>query len=793
MEYPVEISELPIVNHLDSICENLKNSKSRFLVLSANTGAGKSTSIPLALLKHFTGDILMLEPRRIAVLNIAHRVSALLKENVGETCGYSIHLDNKTSSKTRFTVLTEAILTRKMQSDPSLDGVSVVVLDEFHERSIHADLALAFLKEVMSIRDDLYVLIMSATINTRKLQGYLGGTDLCPFYSVPGKLYPVEVLYENNLSMEKCIQDCLKSQTTGTILAFLPGIGEIRRVQNQLEDYRDVDIEILHSSVPIEKQKKVLEKVTDGRRRVVLSSAIAETSLTIPDVTVVIDSGLSRVNEYDKKLGMERLVTRQVSVFNANQRAGRAGRTCNGKCIRLWSENETLLLEQTPEILRTDLTSLVLECAEWGATDFSKLSWLDSPTKGSWESAVETLTMLGCLKDRKITDIGRAALMLGVHPRIALVIFSGIPVKKIELSTEIAVDKLLTDQINQRTRDFYVENLKNRVQICIKNLGLSTSFPQQSTKFSTGYALLCGYPDRLAVQDSINSSKYKFPSGRYASIFDTKNSLAKYIVAPEVDAGITEGKIYSFENLDCDFAEQFMRDRLKTEVQIVFDSGNNIRKTEVKSYGKIVLKETKLSVLEEDYVKALCSKVKKDGLSCLPQSVTVEDFLRRVQFYISNCSLDSDETREIYERYQNIQESVEEWLPPFLPAKQKISGEIVYNAIFYYLSGETINKKVPKELMLANGRKRKIVYEKQSDEIVPVIEIIIQQLFGCFETPKIMGVPVLFKMLSPARRPLQITKDLENFWINTWPEICAEMKGRYPKHNWDYRKIVEDN
>ena len=793
--YPAELENLPIYPHLDTICESLKNSESHFLVLTGNTGCGKSTAIPFALMKHFSGNILMLEPRRIAVLNIAMRVSSLLGENVGQTCGYSMHLDTKHSDRTRFMVLTEAILTRKLQNDPSLVGISVIVIDEFHERSLDIDLALAFLKEVMSLRDDLYVIVMSATIDTKKICEYFGGESVCPHYSVPGKMFPVDILYKKDWSVSKAVLECLNQNDGGSILAFLPGIREINQTKKELEEKIDpstLDLQILHSSVPIEQQKKVLQKSTDSRRRVILSSAIAETSLTVPNISVVIDSGLARVTEFSPKIGMERLVTKRVSLFNADQRSGRAGRTGSGKCIRLWSENEKLVLSQIPEILRTDLTTLVLECAEWGAGDLQSVDWLDKPSAGAWEAALDTLNMLGCVHDRKITGLGKACLSLGVHPRLGCVALSGIPFGKTDFSTRLAVDYLLTDQTNQRIRELYVENLKKRVQIATKNYDFSTSFPQVQNQFSTAYALLCGYSDRIAVQESPNSCRYEFPSGRFASIFDKKQALPNYIVAPDVDAGESQGKIYSYEPVDSELAIKFMQDRAKSFEQINMGTDNSVTKNQVTAYGKIVLKKVRLPVQDEDYVKAVCGRVKTDGIKILPLNQSTESFLKRVQFYIKNGTDEIQDQAKIRERFENLQQSVDEWFPPFVHSKQNLNGESVYNAFFYYLDGDLINKKVPKEIVLANGKKRKIVYENQSDEIVPVLEIIIQQLFGCFQTPKIMGVPVLLKLLSPARRPLQITRDLENFWKNTWPEICTEMRGRYPKHCWDYKTIVED-
>ena len=337
-----------------------------------------------------------------------------------------------------------------------------------------------------------------------------------------------------------------------------------------------------------------------------------------------------------------------------------------------------------------------------------------------------------------------------------------------------------------------MENLQKRVQFIKSKYDLSTFFPQLSKDFSTGYALLYGYPDRLAVQDGSNSQRYEFPSGRYASIFDRQNALPKYIVAPDVDAGESEGKIYAYEILETGIAEKFMQDKAQKSVQVSFGSDNSVQKFQLVRYGKIVLKKTNLPVLPEDYVAAVCENVKKEGVRSLPIGRNSDSFLKRVQFYIENESPEKLAQTKIPEKYKNLVDSVDEWLLPFVHSKQDLTEQSVYNALFYYLNGEKIDRDVPKEMILPNGKKRKISYESQNGKIIPVLEIIIQQLFGCFETPKIMGVPLLFKMLSPARRPLQITVDLENFWKNTWPEICSEMKSRYPKHCWDYKKTVED-
>ena len=782
-----EIKKLPISEHLDEICATLKNSKSHSLVLTAETGAGKSTAVPVALLENFSGQILMLEPRRMAAMNIADRVSYLLGEKVGETCGYIIHLDNKTSKTTRFTVLTEAILTRKIQADPALEGISVVVLDEFHERSLHADLALALLKETLQIRDDLFVLVMSATIDAERIASYLGTKDEpCPIISAEGRIFPVEIEYCPQMSIENAIVKAVGDG--GTILVFLPGIREIRQVKDAIEQKNlGVEVNILHSSVPIENQRRVFEyKGTDTR--IILSSSIAETSVTVPGIKTVIDSGMARVMHFDQRLGMQQLVTTRESVFNARQRTGRAGRTGPGKCVRLWNELERLRENMNPEILDADLSPLVLECAEWGVKDRLGLQWLDEPPEAAWNVAIELLRMLGCISGSKITDLGKACLKLGMHPRMACVILSGFFHRHLDECVELVLGYIFRENNNSKTRKIYGQNIKERVQKVTEEHDLSTYFPKLSTGFSTAYALLCGYPDRIGMQKEPGSNEYQFPSGRKAKLNSKLQNQSKYIVAPELDAGEKTGRIYEFENLDETLAEDFLHSHSEKSVEICFD-GEVLSKVEYTGYGKLILQSRRIKVTDDDYIEAICHQVETKGTDCLPLDDETKGLLKRVQFYLQNKTDSNSIT--LMEKYDLLAERVREWLPAFMISGKKITAKTVYDALYYYLNGSEIDKKVPKIICLPNGKKRRLNYENQNGKIVPVLEIIIQQMFGCFETPKILDVPVLLKLLSPARRPLQITSDLENFWNETWPEICQEMKGRYPKHNWDYRIVSE--
>lgn len=828
-----KLSSLPISPFLPEICSVLKSSKSRFLVLTAETAAGKSTAVPIALLEHFEGKILMLEPRRLAASAIADRLSDLLGEESGGTVGYRLHLDSKVSGKTRLEVITEAILTRRLQADPLLEDVNVIVLDEFHERSIHSDLALAFLKETMQLRDDLFVIVMSATINYRSIAEYLGCKEKpAPVMQIPGRQFPVEIEYKPNMSVADAILEELKTNDSykenpqnerlileknskfrsDTILCFLPGIYEIRKTKAELEEKltsdSSIEILILHSSVPLGEQRKILRPCSvDSPRRVILSSAIAETSLTVPGVTIVVDSGLCRVNKMNVALGMEHLVTENESLFSAEQRAGRAGRVAAGKCVRLWGEHDVRLEQNQPEILRADLTGLVLECAEWGAGEIEKLDWLTRPNESAWNAAKFLLENLDCLeihedsdgrKSIRITEKGKAVLKLGLHPRLACVAFSG--------GAESVLPFSEYAEASPERQKIFLNDLKRRLKE-VKSL-------QECAEKAGKSPVLSGFPDRIArispeTQANADRAEYQFPSGRKALLSRELLSQARlssfpiWLVAPEVDAGERTGKIYSFEALSENQAEEFLKNHAKSEIRTEFVGLTNgsdfknlsVQKKEIMAYGAIILKEKKLPIESEDFALALCDLVSKKGLESLPLDSKISDFLLRTEFYIKNqpenehSELVSES--ELQKKFISLAKNAKEWLQPFVRS-QKINAQDIYDALYWYLNGSEVDSKVPLQLSLANGRKRKIKYEKKADgDIQPSLEIIIQQIFGCFETPKILGKPVLLKLLSPANRPLQITEDLEHFWTGAWPEICKEMKGRYPKHNWDYSQSEE--
>lgn len=827
-----EIENLPIAPFLKEICEELKNSPSRTLILTAETGAGKSTAVPVALLENFKGKILMLEPRRLAATAIADRVSNILGEETGKTAGYRLHLESKTCKETRLEVVTEAILIRMLQSDPLLEKISVIVLDEFHERSVYSDLALAFLKETMQLRDDLFIIVMSATINCQSVAEYLGnGKNPASIMKIPGRLFPVEIEYRGNESVAKAVKSAvedlkltnesslsLKNNFSKSILVFLPGIYEIRKVKSELEDDNiPAEILVLHSSVSLSEQRKALSPSKESKIRVILSSAIAETSLTVPDVSVVIDSGFSRTKKIDLNTGMEKLVTERESVFSADQRAGRAGRVKAGKCIRLWNKNEPRILQNPPEILRANLSELVLECAAWGASEKSKLSWLTEPLDSAWENAKSLLQNLGCLskENAKITEKGKAVLSLGLAPRLACVAIAA-GIKNISSVTEFSEYK----DAGENQKRHFEQDLARRLSRAYQNLKIKEEAASKNP-------VLAGFPDRLAKLDSAEKdfAEYQFPSGRKAILsrenLRQKNlsSFPEWLIGVDVatnSAAGTAGKIRAFETIEKSDVEKFFEEHSaslsKTEV-FLFEHSLEAKSYTATSFGKIKLSEKKETPETEKSALAICDFIEENEIFKLPFDSQIanslledktKNFLLRAEFFIAHSKSkeisDKDDKSSLAYKYLNLNKLTNDWLLPFINSS-KIDSKTIYEGLYWFLDGTKIDEKVPLNITLPNGRKTKIIYTRikspvnsdlQTSLIQPSIEIIIQRIFGCFETPKILGEPVLLKLLSPASRPLQITDDLAHFWTSTWPEICKEMKGRYPKHNWNYRTVEKD-
>ena len=507
----------------------------------------------------------------------------------------------------------------------------------------------------------------------------------------------------------------------------------------------------------------------------------------MPGVTIVIDSGLSRVNRLDINTGMEKLCTERESEFSAEQRKGRAGRLCEGSCIRLWDKHDPRVKDFPAEILRADLLPLVLECSERGIYSVEGIDWLESPSQAAWAECKKLLQTLGMIKsDGRITDKGKAALRLGLHPRLAGIALEAFDTDEGKLSREGQELILKFSSYSRSSADLqkrFITDLERRLKACNYKT-------EEKSKDKAEFLILSGYPDRLAKRMSepgLDPAEYKFAGGRQARLY-TKNqgrsrNAPLWLCAPDVMAGEKEAVIFDLVELDEAKMTEFLEKHCEIR-QICSFTQATLQKFEEKCFGEIVLSSKKIPLSDGDYAQAWVNEIKEKGIECLPQDDRVESFLLRVDFV-------NQQKGNKVDLNQELKDKAEEWLLPFLGGKSSLTAATVYDALYWYLEGAEIDRLAPETLTLENGRRCKVKYEKQA-EIRPVIEIIIQRIFGCFTTPQICGKKVLLRLLSPASRPLQVTEDLEGFWTGAWVEICKEMKGRYPKHNWDYRVVEKE-
>ena len=484
---------------------------------------------------------------------------------------------------------------------------------------------------------------------------------------------------------------------------------------------------------------------------------------------------------------MEKLTTEKESEFSAEQRKGRAGRLCEGTCIRLWEKHDVRVKDFPPEILRADLVPLVLECSERGIYSVEGIDWLDSPSVAAWTESVRLLQQLGMIKkDGRITEKGKAALTLGIHPRLAGIALMAFDKSAGKLSREgqellIKFSSYSCSSVELQKR--FIIDLESRLKRCICKVS------QEDSEYD--FLILSGYPDRLAKRTSeagVEPAEYKFAGGRQARLYNRNAPL--WLCAPDVTAGEKEAVIFDLVELEEPKINEFLEKHSEIRQICSFTQGT-LQKFEVKCFGEIVLSSKKIALSEGDYAQAWLTEIKEKGIDCLPFDAKCESLLLRAEFIEQQNLQDSEKEEDIHNNlYSRLKLNANEWLTPFLGGKNTLTASTVYDALYWYLEGAEIDRFAPEILTLENGRRCKVKYEKLA-VIQPVIEIIIQRIFGCFQTPKICGKKVLLRLLSPASRPLQVTDDLEHFWTGAWVEICKEMKGRYPKHNWDLSIIEE--
>jgi ATP-dependent helicase HrpB len=803
------LKPLPIDAVIDELRARLLTSP--HVVLIAPPGAGKSTRVPLALLDEpwLAGKrILMLEPRRLAARGSARYMSTIRNEQVGQTVGYRVRLDSKVSKQTRIEVITEGILTRMLQDDPSLEGVGLVIFDEYHERSIHADLGLALCLHAQSIfRDDLKILVMSATMDAQAVAALMNDA---PIVQSEGFHYPVETHYwskpvQSSIEQAVChtIIQALKEHI-GDIIVFLPGISEIRRVAHSLSTIslgEGVRVMALHSSLTQEEQDMAIAPSLAGVRKVVLSSSIAETSLTVEGVHIVIDSGLMRVPRFSPRSGLTRLETIPVSQASADQRRGRAGRTGSGICYRMWTEQEGRQLApfHAPEIMEADLIPLALELAAWGIREPNELRWLDQPPQAAYRQAIDILTQLGAITDQgHISDYGMRMNELGVHPRLAHMVLKARQLGIESLACEIIVMLTARDQVKQSSipnieitnrlerirSDHSLSSVIRKEQQYWKQLLNITIQSATSDLSDCGLLLAFAYPDRIAQRRP--SGGFLMRNGRGAMIPSTQLlSNEPFIVAIELDDQGTESRIYGAASIDITRIEQHMSDQLEEITTVSWDrSVQAVRARKQTKLGVLLLKDHAHSELRpEACMQPLLEGIAIEGLQILPWSKLIRQYQQRVSFIHQHDSNWPDLCDEALLLSMNI------WLAPYIHGMksradlQRLSLMTILESMLTWNERQQLEQLFPTHIVVPSGSRIPINY---SDGEAPSIAVRLQEIFGLKETPHIAtgNIPITLHLLSPAGRPVQITRDLKSFWQTAYYDIKKDLKGRYPKHYW---------
>lgn len=809
-------------------------------VLEAPPGAGKTTRVPLALLNEpwlGTQKILMLEPRRLAARAAAERLASELGEKVGETVGYRIRLDSKVGPATRIEVVTEGILTRRLQADPALEGVGLLIFDEFHERSLDADLALALgLNGRELLRDDppLKILLMSATLEGERLSRLLGDA---PVVSSQGRMYPVDIRWGRPFQPGEFIEprvvdsvlNALADQA-GSLLVFLPGQAEIRRVHQSLEealaDRPEVLLCPLHGELDLSAQRAAINPAPDGRRKVVLATTIAETSLTIEGVRVVIDAGLSRVPRFDPGSGMTRLDTQRISRASATQRAGRAGRLEPGVCYRLWSEaqHDQLAAHGSAEILQADLAGLALQLARWGVTP-GQLCWLDQPPTAAFAQAQDLLQRLGAFKPGSqghLGEHGQAMAELPAHPRIAHLLLRGQALGLSRMACDVAA--LLGERDIQRgggadlhSRLALVGGEHNAGRSGQGGVQRARQLSRQYRNLLQGNArhavadpdhprwlgalLACAYPDRIAQQRREGSAEYRLANGR-AALFAESDALMKCPWLVVADLGSRQGQREERIYLAAEFDPALLDDVLADQVQRVdvldWDEREQVLRAERQvKVGELILSREPLPGLDDDArARALLGLVRRKGLNLLPWTPDLRQWQARVALLrqLDMAQSASSEWPDLTD--QALLDGLEHWLQPYLGKVSRLSHfaaldlpTLLRNLLPWPLP-QRLEEQAPAHLRVPSGSSIRLDYSENP----PILAVRLQELFGLADTPRIANgrQQVKLHLLSPARRPVQVTQDLANFWRTTYAEVKKDLKGRYPKHYWPDDPLVAE-
>jgi ATP-dependent helicase HrpB len=777
-------------------------------VLVAPPGAGKTTRVPLVLLDEAWAKgkkILVLEPRRLAARAAAARMASTLGEQVGDTVGLRVRFGSKVTKRTRIEVVTEGVFTRLVLDDPSLDGIAAVLFDEFHERSLDADLGLALARDVQQgLRQDLKLLVMSATLDGARVAALLGNA---PVVESEGRAYPVETRYlgrDARAPIERQVAEATVRALRGeggSLLVFLPGAGEIRRTETLLKERStdaNTDIVALFGALEARDQDRAISPSPAGRRKVVLATSIAETSLTIEGVRVVIDSGLSRVPRYEPDVGLTRLETVRVSRAAADQRRGRAGRTEPGVCYRLWDEPQTGSLEPytRPEILSADLSSFVLDLAQWGANDPSKLAFLDSPPQAALGEARALLVELGAIDaDGRITDEGRKLRALPLPPRLARMVVDAAAEGTGPLAANIAA--ILTerglggDDVDLRHRlDQFRRDRTRRAddaRAMVKRWAETARGTKESGDDSPGSLLALAYPDRIARNRGGGGGAFLLANGR-GGVVDPASALARepFLVVAELTGAAAASRIVLAAPIAIAEIEARFSSQIEDRGAVTFDAASgSLRARRSRRLGAVVLAEqTKQVAPDADSARLLAEGVTALGIGKLPWSKAQLQLRNRVIF-LRRAEVDA--WPDLSDAALTSRSS--EWLAPFLAGKTALSQigaddlAAALDALLPWSLRKRLDAEAPTHFTAPSGSQVPIDYEAEEG---PKLSIRVQEMFGLAVHPTIAGgrVPLLVELLSPAQRPVQVTRDLPGFWRGSYKDVRTDLRGRYPRHPW---------
>ena len=825
---------LPICDVLEQICCGLE--KGQNIILQAEPGAGKSTVVPLTLLSGslFTNKkIVMLQPRRVAAKSIAYFLSKQLGEEIGQTVGYRIRNETKVSNKTRLEIVTEGVLTQMIQNDPELDGVGLIIFDEFHERSLHADVSLMLAKEVQqSLRDDLRLFVMSATLDADLLEKYLDNTVTI---SVKGTAYPVSVSYLSakprtlESSVVSGVKDLLAT-TSGDILVFLPGIKEINQCIETTKRSIDtfaIDVLALHGTLSLNDQQRVLQASSLSQRKIIFSTNIAETSLTIPNITGVVDSGLERKMVFEPNSGMSRLTTKKVSLASAEQRKGRAGRTQQGKCIRLWRESENGSFEKyhQADILNADLSDVIIQLAKWGTSHFDEIDWITAPPKAHFNSTVDLLQSLGLLTSAgSITQLGIIASELGIPVRLAKMIAMAGSSEHRKIACRLAA--ILSE------RDFLFSNDSTDLMLRVNMLGRSIS-ELKSTQVNANISVISGvkelerslfqkvrqlssafssaelasvndissvvaclalfaFPDRLALRRGAESYRYQLANTKGVRL-KPHDPLCRHelLVVCNCDLREREGVVFSAIPIDFRLLSDVFETSLEIKNSNIFDENSGRFFAEESVFYQNIKVATKGQTdADSAYIAAKIKElVAQKGESLLNWTPSCESWVKRLVW------LSSVDNEFPHITKQSLFDSADEWLVPYvgkIKRLQDLKKVDVFSLIKSSISWEqqlVLEQAAPEYYRAPSGRKVKIDYDSSQG---PKVSIILQEMFGELDSPKLANkVNLRFELLSPAKRPIQITSDIGQFWHTSYAEVAKDMRSQYPKHRWPTEPLKE--